>query len=383
MTKIQPHFALDVKRVTHLAISEIKPYNQMMLPCDYNSPFEESGSLVIWVYYGLGVKSLDTQFIDVEGHRISRDFLNHTSVNEFILVGFTNNVEFKMVFFCIFLAFFALNLTGNISILWFVTFDPILRTPMYFFLGNLSFFDISFSSVAVPKMLSDLLSQRRVISFGGCIAQMHFFHFLGSSEVTLLTIMSYDRLVAISNPLRYPVIMNRTLCVCLVVGAYIIGFLHSLLHTILAANLPFCGPNKINHFFCDIKPVVILACTNVSLNLKLLTMVTGYLATTSFLLTILPYMLILRFLKKIRTMEGRRRAFSTCSSHLMVVFLLFGTAVFTYLGPASQDVLDQDRTAAVLFTIVTPALNPVIYTLRNKDMKRAITRAMKVFGCQH
>ncbi|KAM3920436.1 olfactory receptor 12D1-like, partial [Leptodactylus fuscus] len=308
--------------------------------------------------------------------RYSRDIVNQTLLQEFILVGFTDVKELQVVLFGLFFMFFLLNIIGNTSILWFVTFDPTLHTPMYFFLGNLSFFDISFSSVAVPKMLCDFLSRQKTISFGGCIAQMHFFHFLGSSEVTLLTIMSYDRLVAISNPLRYSVIMNRRLCVCLVIGSYITGFLHSLLHTLLTAKLPFCGPNKVNHFFCDVKPVLILACADISLNLKLLTMVTGYLATTSFLLTLFPYILISKFLLKIQTVRGRKRAFSTCSSHLMVVSLLFGTAMFTYLGPSSQDILDHDRAAAVLFTVVTPALNPVIYTLRNKDMKKAMRKAI-------
>ncbi|XP_040267538.1 olfactory receptor 12D1-like [Bufo bufo] len=307
----------------------------------------------------------------------SRGIINQTSVGEFTLVGFTDVEELQVLLFCLFFMFFLLNITGNISILWFVTFDSSLHTPMYFFLGNLSFFDISFSSVAVPKMLCDFLSKQKTISFGGCIAQMHFFHFLGSSEVTLLTIMSYDRLVAISNPLRYSVIMNRKLCVCLVIGSYITGFLHSLLHTLLTAKLPFCGPNRVNHFFCDVKPVLILACADISLNLKLLTMVTGYLATTSFLLTLFPYILISKFLLKIQTVQGRKRAFSTCSSHLMVVSLLFGTAMFTYLGHSSQDILDHDRAAAVLFTVITPALNPVIYTLRNKDMKKVMKKAIR------
>ncbi|XP_056401085.1 olfactory receptor 12D2-like [Hyla sarda] len=307
----------------------------------------------------------------------SRVSINRTSLEDFILVGFTEDKELQVVLFCIFFMFFLLNITGNISILWFVTFDSSLHTPMYFFLGNLSFYDISFSSVVVPKMLYDFLSRQNTITFGGCIAQMHFFHFLGSSEVTLLTIMSYDRLVAISNPLRYSVIMNRNLCLGLVVGSYIIGFLHSLLHTLFTAKLPFCGPNRVNHFFCDVKPVLILACSDISVNLKLLTMVTGYLATTSFLLTLFPNILISKFLLKIQTVQGRKRAFSTCSAHLMVVSLLFGTAMFTYLGPSSQDILDQDRAAAVLFTVVTPALNPVIYTLRNKDMKKAMKRVIQ------
>ncbi|XP_068111011.1 olfactory receptor 12D2-like [Hyperolius riggenbachi] len=308
---------------------------------------------------------------------VQNHFFNQTSVREFILVGLTEVREIKTLLFCIFLMFFLANIIGNVSILWFVIVDPNLHTSMYFFLGNLSFFDISFSLVAVPRLLFDLISHNNTISFHSCLAQMHFFHFLGSSEVTLLTVMSYDRLVAISNPLRYSVIMNRKLCVCLVASAYTIGFLHSLLHTVLAAKLPFCGPNQVKHFFCDIKPVLILACTDISLNLKLLTMVTGYLAMTSFLLTFFPYVLICRYVMKIKTVKGRSRVFSTCSGHLMVAILLFGTAMFTYLGPSSQDVLDQDRAAAVLFTVITPALNPVIYTLRNKDMKKAISRRMK------
>ncbi|XP_053330343.1 olfactory receptor 12D2-like [Spea bombifrons] len=302
---------------------------------------------------------------------------NQTFITEFALLGLTDLVELQLPAFAAILVFFLVNITGNFFILSFTISDPSLHTPMYFFLGNLSFFDISFSCVVVPKMLVDFLSQKKTISFGGCISQMHFFHFLGSSEITLLTIMSYDRYLAIGNPLHYTIIMNAKVCRLLVVGCWVIGFLHSLLHTLLTARLPFCGPNLVKHFFCDIKPVVTLACTDISLNINLLNMITGFLATVCLLLTIFPYVLIGRLLYNIKVTEGRQRALSTCSAHFTVVLLYYGTAVFTYLRPSTQGSLNQDRLAAVLFTVVTPALNPIVYTLRNKDMKRAMKRAGK------
>ncbi|CAJ0966131.1 unnamed protein product [Ranitomeya imitator] len=228
-------------------------------------------------------------------------------------------------------------------------------------------------------MLRDFLALEKIISFFGCMSQIYFFHLLGSTEVMLLTIMSYDRYVAIGNPLRYSTIMNTRVCRSLSFSTWITAHFHSLLHTVMTAKLPFCGPNIVNHFFCDIKPVLKLACTDTSLNLKLLTRVTGTLATSTLLLTLLSYVFISKFLLKIRTTEGRKRAFSTCSAHLTVVFLLYGTAIFTYVRPSTQDSLDQDRAVAVLFTVVTPALNPIIYTLRNKDMKKAMKRKVVNF----
>ncbi|XP_063295082.1 olfactory receptor 12D2-like [Pelobates fuscus] len=302
---------------------------------------------------------------------------NRTLVSDFVLRGLTDIVELQTTLFVIFLFFYITNLVGNISILGITIKDHSLHSPMYFFLWNLSFLDICFSSVAVPKMLSDFLVLKKTISFAGCISQIHFFHFLGSTEVMLLTVMSYDRYVAIGNPLRYSNIMNTNCCVNLALVSWVTGYLHSLLHTVMTAKLPFCGSNLVNHFFCDIKPVLKLACIDTSLNLKLLVRVTGALATTTLLLTLLSYIFIGRFLIKIRTAEGRKRAFSTCSAHLTVVFLLYGTAIFTYIRPSSQDSLDQDKAAAVLFTVITPALNPVIYTLRNKDMKKAMQRVIK------
>ncbi|MEE6490684.1 hypothetical protein FKM82_015952 [Ascaphus truei] len=305
------------------------------------------------------------------------DTENQTSVTDFVLLGLTNLVKLQIILFVMFFIFYMVILIGNLSIMVITILDSSLHTQMYFFLWNLSLLDICYSSVAVPKMLVDFLSQKKTISFGGCIAQMHFFHFFGSTEAVLLTAMSYDRYVAIGNPLRYSLIMNTKVCLTLALGSWGIGFFHSLLHTVLTARLPFCGPNLVNHFFCDIKPVLKLACTDTTLNVKLLTRVTGTIAVTSVLLTLLSYIFISKFLVKIRTAEGRKHAFSICSAHLTVVFLQLGTATFTYMRPSTQDSLDNDRAAAVLFTVVTPALNPMIYALRNKDMKRAINKAIK------
>ncbi|XP_044127222.1 olfactory receptor 12D3-like, partial [Bufo gargarizans] len=275
-----------------------------------------------------------------------------------------------------FFLIYLINLTANFAIMAVTILDLRLHTPMYFFLWNLAFLDICYSSVVVPKMLSDLLSKKKMISFCGCILQVHFFHFLGSTEVILFSVMSYDRYVAIAQPLRYSTIMNPNVCLCLASCSWVTGFLHSLLHTIMTARLPFCGPKIVKHFFCDIKPMLKLACVDTSLNLHLITRVTGTLTTTTLMLTILSYIFISRFLLKIRTSQGRKRALSTCSAHLCVVCLQYGTAIFTYIRPSSKDSLDQDRAAAVLFTVFTPALNPLIYTLRNKDMKKALKKLL-------
>ncbi|XP_077137183.1 olfactory receptor 12D1-like [Ranitomeya variabilis] len=304
------------------------------------------------------------------------DLVNYTSISDFVLLGLTDLAELQVIFFIFFLMFYIINFIGNLLIMFITVLDTSLHTPMYYFLWNLSFIDISYSSVVVPRMLRDLLALEKTIYFAGCISQMHFFHFLGSTEVMLLTAMSYDRYVAIGNPLRYSTIMNTRVCRCLSFSSWITGYFHSLLHTLMTAKLPFCGPNLVNHFFCDIKPVLKLACTDTSLNLKLLARVTGTLATSTLLLTLLSYVFISKFLLKIRTTEGRKSAFSTCSAHLIVVFLFYGTAIFTYIRPSTQDSLDQDRAAAVLFTVITPALNPIIYTLRNKDMKKAMKKIL-------
>ncbi|KAG8548059.1 hypothetical protein GDO81_026831 [Engystomops pustulosus] len=305
--------------------------------------------------------------------------MNQTFIKYFVLLGLTDAEMLSEVFFVVFLVFYIISFLGNLSVMVVVLKDSSLHSPMYFFLWNLSFLDITYSSVVVPKMLSDFLHVSKSISFAGCITQIYFFHFLGSAEIILVTAMSYDRYVAIGNPLRYANIMNIRVCLTLALGSLIVGCFHSLMHTLMTAKLPFCGPNLINHFFCEIKPLLKLACTDTTINLLLLNKVTGSLATTTTVLTLLSYVFISKFLFKIKTSDGRKRAFSTCSAHLMVVLLLHGTAMFTYLRPSTENSLDQDRAAAVLFTVLTPALNPIIYTLRNKDMKKAIQKLLHFF----
>ncbi|XP_075139596.1 olfactory receptor 12D1-like [Leptodactylus fuscus] len=299
---------------------------------------------------------------------------NYTLVTDFVLVGLVIQDNFVEIIFSCFFLIYIINLAANFSIMVIAMLDVKLHTPMYFFLWNLALLDICYSSVVVPKMLTDLMSQKKTISFYGCMLQVHFFHFLGSTEVLFFSAMSYDRYVAIAHPLRYSTIMSPNVCLCLASCSWVIGFLHSLLHTIMTVRLPFCGPNTIKHFFCDIKPVLELACANTSLNLKLIIRVTGTLVVTTSILTILSYICISRFLIKIKTSDGRKRALSTCSAHLCVVSLQYGTAIFTYIRPSTKDSLDQDRNVALLFTVFTPALNPIIYTLRNKDMKNAMKK---------
>ncbi|KAG8560298.1 hypothetical protein GDO81_014898 [Engystomops pustulosus] len=300
--------------------------------------------------------------------------LNETSVREFILLGITNIPELQSFLFIVFLMFYLLSFVGNLSIVTVVIADHGLHTPMYFLLGNLSFLDFFYATTTVPKMLSGLLVEDKKISFRACIAQLHIFHFLGSTEAMLLASMSYDRYVAICNPLRYQILMDRTACIELAFTSWFISFLYSLFHTILTSRLPFCNMNKITHFYCDIKPLLKLACTDTHINESLVNIVTGSVALVTFILIIISYIFIATNLQNIPSEQGRSKAFSTCTSHLTVVLIYFGTAFCTYLRPATKDSLEQDRMTAVLVTVITPALNPFIYALRNKDVKTALRK---------
>ncbi|XP_056401077.1 olfactory receptor 12D2-like [Hyla sarda] len=303
---------------------------------------------------------------------------NFTLVSDFILAGLVIHDDLRVIVFLCLLLLYIINLAANLSILMIAITDLTLHTPMYFFLANVAFLEICYSSVVVPKMLIDLfMSKNKMISFWGCMLQVHFFHFFGSTEVILFSVMSYDRYVAIAHPLRYSAIMSSNIYQGLALCSWVIGFSHALLHTIMTARLPFCGPNVVKHFFCDVKPMLSLACTDVSLNFNLLTRVTGTIVITTLILTIFFYIFIGKFLFKIKTSQGRKRALSTCSAHFTVITLQYGTAIFTYAQPPTKDSLDQDRSAAIMFTIITPALNPIIYTLRNKDMKKALNRRVR------
>ncbi|XP_067173453.1 olfactory receptor 12D1-like [Apteryx mantelli] len=263
---------------------------------------------------------------------------NQTEVRKFILLGLTSLQGLQQFLFMLFSLLYLSTLLGNMAIMIVVVCEPRLHTPMYFFLCNLSCLDIFFSTVTTPKMLAGFLSGHHVISYTGCLSQLHFFHFLGSSEGLLLAVMAYDRFVAICNPLRYTLIMRPRACLLLAVGTWTTGFLHALMHTVMTSRLHFCGPNHIQHYFCDIKPVVRLAC--------------------------------------IQSKEGRRKAFSTCISHLTVVALLYVPVVFNYVPPSSGSSASWTMTATLMYTVVTPVLNPLIYTLRNVEVKRALKRRL-------
>uniref|UniRef100_A0A8D1FST3 Olfactory receptor n=1 Tax=Sus scrofa TaxID=9823 RepID=A0A8D1FST3_PIG len=303
---------------------------------------------------------------------------NQTSVTEFLLLGVTDIQELQPLLFVLFLAIYLVIVAGNGAILMVVISEPRLHSPMYFFLGNLSCLDICYSTVTLPKMLGNFLSSHKAISFWGCISQLHFFHFLGSTEGLLLAVMAFDRFVAICKPLRYTLIMNPQVCAQMAVTVWIIGFFHALMHSIMTSHLHFCGSNHIHHFLCDIKPLLKLACGNIELNQWLLNTVTGTIAMGPFFLTLLSYGYIITHLSfKTHSCSMLHKALSTCASHFMVVVLFFAPVVFTYIRPTSGSSMDQDRIIAIMYSVVTPVLNPLIYTLRNKQVKAALKRVIR------
>jgi olfactory receptor len=290
----------------------------------------------------------------------------------------TDIQEPQPLLFAVFLTVYFVNVSGNGAILTIVISDPRLHLPMYFFLGNLACLDICYSTVTLPNMLENLISTNKAISFLGCITQLHFFHFLGTTESLLLAVMAFDRFVAICKPLHYTVIMNPQLCTLMAVTAWTIAFFHALLHSIMTSHLNFCGPNHIHHFFCDVKPLLELACENTELNQQLLNTVTGTIATVPFFLTLLSYFYIITYLLlKTHACSMLQKALSTCASHFIVVILFFGPVLITYIRPAPGNSMDQDRIIAIMYSVVTPVLNPMIYTLRNKEVKDALNRMIR------
>ncbi|KAM4690459.1 olfactory receptor 12D1-like [Rhinophrynus dorsalis] len=297
---------------------------------------------------------------------------NDTSITELILMGLTNLPWLQKFLFASVLLFYLLNIVGNLLIMTLVIRDHTLHTPMYILLANLSFLDICYSSVTVPKMLLGFLEENN-ISINGCIAQLHFFHFLGGTEGFFLAAMAYDRYAAICKPLLYNVVMNRAICIRLVFISWTSGLIYATIHSVMTSKLTFCK-FKVRHFFCDVKPVIKLSCADTHLNEVTLTAVSGFLSMGTFFITLLSYCFISTHLLKIQSLQRKRKAFSTCSSHLTIVTLFYGTAVCTYLGPASANSIETDRVAAILFTVITPTLNPVIYTLRNKEVKTSLRK---------
>ncbi|XP_005408277.1 PREDICTED: olfactory receptor 1052-like [Chinchilla lanigera] len=309
--------------------------------------------------------------------------VNLTLVTEFILLGLTDRVELKVVLFVLFLLIYAVSLVGNLGMLFLIHITPKLHTPMYRFLSCLSFVDACYSSVFAPRMLLNFFVERETISFSACIVQYFLFVSLITTEGFLLAAMAYDRYMAIVNPLLYTVAMTKIVCVVLVLGSCAGGLINSLTHTIGLLRLSFCGPNVISHFFCDLPPLLELSCSDTSMNELLLLVFTTIIAMITFLTVVISYVFIVAAILRIRSAAGRQKAFSTCASHLTVVTLFYGSISFSYIQPSSQYSLEQEKVVSVLYTLVIPMLNPLIYSLRNKEVKDAVKRAieMKCFPC--
>ncbi|OXB74278.1 UNVERIFIED_CONTAM: hypothetical protein H355_011730 [Colinus virginianus] len=273
--------------------------------------------------------------------------------------------------FMMFLCFYTVNVAGNLLIIITVMSSRCLNSPMYFFLRYLSFVDICYSSVTAPKMMANFLMENKTISFVGCIAQLFGVHFFGCTEIFILTAMAYDRYTAICRPLHYTALMNRRACGCMVVVSWLGGCVHSAVQTLLTAQLPFCGPSEVDHYFCDVHPLLQLACTDTYTVRVIVIANSGMISLSSFFILVVSYMVILVSLRS-HTSEGRRKALSTCGSHITVVVLFFGPCTFTYIRPSSN--LSEDKFVALFYTIIAPMLNPLIYTLRNQEVKSAMRK---------
>ncbi|XP_037706772.1 olfactory receptor 13C3-like [Choloepus didactylus] len=301
------------------------------------------------------------------------DKYNQTFVSEFFLLGLLGHPNLEIIFFALLLVMYLVILLGNSVIIIASIFDSRLHTPMYFFLGNLSFLDICYTSAAIPSTLVSIISQRRTISFSSCAVQMFLVFAMGSTECFLLGMMAFDRYVAICNPLRYPIIMSKVVYVLMASSSWLSGGINSVVQTALAMRLPFCGNNIINHFGCEILAVLKLACADISLNVATMLVSNMVFLVLPLLVIFFSYILILYTILRMKSATGRHKAFSTCSSHLTVVIIFYGTIFFMYAKPVSQDQFQtSDKLMFLFYGAMTPMLNPIIYSLRNKDVKSAV-----------
>ncbi|EHB11758.1 Olfactory receptor 5W2, partial [Heterocephalus glaber] len=321
---------------------------------------------------------------------------NCSSLTEFFLLGITNNPEMKMPLFATFLVVYLINVLANLGMIsLLIRVDSQLHTPMYFFLSYLSFSDLCYSSAVGPKMLVDLLTKNKSVPFAGfpfagCALQFFFFYMFVDVECLLLAVMAFDRYKAISSPLLYAVDMSSRLCSVLVAsaqllaGVYLVGLADALVHTTLTFRLCFCGSNEINHFFCDILPILLISCSNTQINELLIFTIFGFIELSTISGVLVSYCYIILSVIKIRSAEGRLKAFSTCASHLTAVAIFQGTMLFMYFRPSSSYSLDQDKMTSLFYSLVIPMLNPLVYSLRNKDVKEATKRLKnKIWGAGH
>ncbi|XP_006135783.2 olfactory receptor 13A1-like [Pelodiscus sinensis] len=299
---------------------------------------------------------------------------NHTRVTEFVMQGLLEHPHYRGLFFALFLCLYTAVILGNSLIIVAVVLHPPLHTSMYFFIANLATVDIMCSSSVLPKMMENLLRGKKSISFEGCMAQLFAFSMSGAMELMLLTVMSCDRYVAICHPLHYVNLMTKRVCITLAIGVWAVSIGNSLMHTLLMLCLDFCGPNLIQHFFCEIPSLLVLSCSSTYLNQDMVFLADIFIAIENFLLTTVSYSFIIIAIPKIRSSKGKQKAFSTCSSHLLVVILFYSTVIYTYISPTSIDFLAKNKMVAIMYTLVTPILNPLIYSLRNKEVKVAFRK---------
>ncbi|XP_059575091.1 olfactory receptor 8S1-like [Alligator mississippiensis] len=302
---------------------------------------------------------------------------NQTTVTEFILLGLSSDPQLQMFLFFVFLVIYTITLVGNAVILLVIRADSHLHTPMYFFLSHLSFADICYSSAIVPKLLMNLLAAHKTISVNVCFTQLFFTILSGTCEVFILSVMAYDRYAAICNPLHYVGIMNKRVCRQLVAFSWTVSLMDSLVNTIPVLKLHFCGPNEIGHFSCELPPLLALSCSQTFNNTIALLSSAVVVGFGNFLLVLVSYIQIISTILRIHSAESRHKAFSTCSSHLTVVVLLYATGLFQYLKPSSISSVILDQVFSIQYSIVTPMLNPIIYSLKNKEVKTALGRIFK------
>ncbi|MBZ3870228.1 Olfactory receptor 3A1 [Sciurus carolinensis] len=301
---------------------------------------------------------------------------NGTAITEFILLGLVETPELRPVIFVLFLLAYVVTVGGNFSILAAILVEPKLHTPMYFFLGNLSMMDIGCISVTIPSMLGRLVSHKHAVPYGACLTQLFFFHLLVGVDCFLLTAMAYDRFLAICQPLTYSTRMSQTVQRILVAASWACAFSNALTHTVAISTLNFCGPNVIDHFYCDLPQLFQLSCSSTQLNELLLFAVGFIMAGTPVVLIVTSYIHVAAAVLRIHSAEGRKKAFSTCSSHLTVVAIFYGSGIFNYMRLGSAKLSDKDKAIGVFNTVINPMLNPIIYSLRNPDVQAALWKVL-------
>ncbi|XP_004717466.1 olfactory receptor 2B11-like [Echinops telfairi] len=301
---------------------------------------------------------------------------NATLPKVFILLGFSDHPWLETPLFVVVLLAYIFTLVGNISIIVVSRVDPHLDSPMYFFLSNLSFLDLCFTTTTIPQLLLNLWGPDKSISYEGCVTQFYMFHFLGATECILLAVMSLDRYIAICKPLRYPAIMHQRLCVLLVVIAWLSGLANSLLQSSLTVLLPLCGNNKVESFLCEVPVMIEMSCVDTTFNVTMLSTVGTFYSLVPLSLILVSYGFIVATILRIQSSEGKKKAFNTCGSHMIVVSLFFGPAIIMYVQPSDTNSQDKNKIMSLFYSLVTPMLNPFIYTLRNKDMKGAMKRLL-------